>query len=97
MDKIVNVQRFVRRVVCAAVLSKESGEMVVGPRHFDAVMHRQLSRLPLRAMAEAEQGFIDQRGVFMTREEAWVVAEAAGQIVRRVGGDGRKLFSENLY
>jgi len=33
----------------------------------------------------------------MTREEAWQVAEAAGQIKYRVGGDGKELFSENLY
>jgi hypothetical protein len=44
-----------------------------------------------------EQGFIDQHGVFMTREEAWIVAEAACQIIRRVGGDGARLYSENLY
>jgi hypothetical protein len=45
----------------------------------------------------AEQGFVDQIGTFMTREEAWIVAENAGQILYRVGGDGTKLFSENLY
>ena len=46
---------------------------------------------------EHVQGFIDQRGNFLTREEAWIVAEASGQIIRRVGGDGKKLYSENLY
>ena len=45
----------------------------------------------------AEQGFVDQFGVFLTREEAWDVASKAGQIVRRVGGDGGCLYSENLY
>jgi hypothetical protein len=44
-----------------------------------------------------EQGFIDQFGVFMTREEAYVVAKAAGQIKYRCGGDDGVLFSENLY
>lgn len=47
-----------------------------------------------------EQGFIDQHGAFMSRREAWEVAEAAGQIIRRVGGDeadGGTLYSENLY
>lgn len=46
------------------------------------------------------QGFIDQRGTFMTREEAWKVAVESGQIKRRVGGDERNggtLYSENLY
>jgi hypothetical protein len=44
-----------------------------------------------------EQGFIDQFGVFMTREEAYEVAKAAGQIKYRCGGDEGRLFSENLY
>lgn len=46
------------------------------------------------------QGFVDQRGVFLTRTEAWSIALAAGQIIRRVGGndtDGGTLYSENLY
>lgn len=33
----------------------------------------------------------------MTREEAHEVAKAAGQIIRRCGGDEHKLYSENLY
>ena len=44
-----------------------------------------------------EQGFIDQRGEFMTREEAHKVATESGQIIRRCGGDDGRLFSENLY
>jgi hypothetical protein len=44
-----------------------------------------------------EQGFIDQRGEFMTREEAHKVATKSGQIIRRCGGDDGRLFSENLY
>ncbi|GAB1720891.1 MAG: hypothetical protein NTAFB09_26220 [Nitrosospira sp.] len=80
-----------RMVVCAAILVK--GSIYIGPRHFDQTMIRHmvsLGEIP-------EQGFIDQWGVFMTREEAWKVAEAAGQIKYRVGGDGKELFSENLY
>jgi len=44
-----------------------------------------------------EQGFVDQHGEFMTREEAHKVAIEAGQIIRRCGGDEERLFSENLY
>jgi hypothetical protein len=29
----------------------------------------------------SEQGFIDQFGKFYTREEAWLIADAAGQII----------------
>jgi hypothetical protein len=57
-----------------------------------------------------ECGFIDQHQVFLTRAEAWKVADAAGQIRRPSGfernynnqrrpnvGDEGLLFSENLY
>jgi hypothetical protein len=48
----------------------------------------------------AEQGFIDQKGKFLNREEAYVIAEAAGQVIgkvipRRCGRP--ELYSENLY
>ena len=48
--------------------------------------------------ASIEQGFIDNFGNFLTREEAWLVAKAAGQVIKVCGGNGSgKLFSENLY
>lgn len=81
-----------RRVVCAA-LRDINGTIICGPRHWDSIC---------RASSKDgwTQGFVDQRGVFMTREEAWKVAEAAGQILRICGGEtvnGGRLFSENLY
>lgn len=89
-----------RLVVCAANRN-EVGVIAVGARHFDDRMREQMLSFGGREMwFRAEQGFIDQRGAFMTREEAWKVAEAAGQIRRRCGGDtmnGGTLFSENLY
>lgn len=89
----------VRRVVCAAIRRKDGGAMVCSARHFDEVMNSEIARsLYLRGeWVDADQGFIDQFGVFMTRQEAWTVANAAGQIVRRVGGDDGCLYSENLY
>jgi hypothetical protein len=57
-----------------------------------------------------ECGFVDQHNEFMTREEAWKVADIAGQIRRPHGfernyashrqsgiNDSGMLFSENLY
>ena len=90
-----------RRVVCAA-LRDNLGRIVTSPRHFDAIMVEQIQRVgrDQDAFRTAKQGFVDQRGEFLTRTEAWVVAQAAGQIIRRVGGDtlnGGNLFSENLY
>lgn len=90
------------RIVCAANrYTVEFGGHVVVPsaRHFDRRMRALINLIGLRGRGE-EQGFIDQHGCFYTRMEAWPVAEANGQIVKRVGGDGPDhfgLFSENLY
>jgi hypothetical protein len=42
-------------------------------------------------------GFMTDTGRFVTREEAHTIAKAAGQIIRRCGGDDRALYSENLW
>lgn len=93
-----------RFVVCAAC---RYGEMIIcGARHYDMVMHGVLAQLKQDALFEfekagkAEQGFIDQRGVFMDRREAYKVAVEAGQLnVRREKAPGPEgmLFSEDLY
>lgn len=44
-----------------------------------------------------EQGFIDNRGAFHTREEAHVIAIKNGQRRYRCGGDETRLYSEGLY
>lgn len=90
------------RIVCAAnkIFLDVGFIILVGPRHWDQVMVDTYSWLDPDVKNNSlgeEQGFIDQFGKFYTREEAWVIAEANGQIIRRVGGDDGKLFSENLY
>lgn len=78
-----------RRIVCAANRVKSNHSIIhLGVRHCDRFMPDG---------RDCEQGFIDNRGEFLTREEAWPVALAAGQIFRRVGGDEGRLYSENLY
>ena len=87
-----------RRVVCAAV--KGGDIIVVGPRHFDDTMHMMISRfrkLTQREMFQGEQGFIDQWGKFMSREEALAVAIAAGQLRGEKNQPTHLLFSEDLY
>lgn len=90
-----------RVVVCAATLLITEGHdsvVLLGARHWDQSMHNQLScQEEYFDKADETQGFIDQFGVFMTREEAFEVATAAGQIKYRCGGDEGVLFSENLY
>jgi len=86
------------RVVCAAVKMKD-GAVIVGIRHLSPDMRAVLRRIygPDYKYMIVDQGFVNTWGDYLTREEAWVVAEANGQIRRRVGGDDGKLFSENLY
>lgn len=87
------------RVVCAAIRHK-NGDIILGPRHFDATMHKQIAQYKLIHTdwdKSSEQGFIDNHGVFLTRQEAFLIAQKEGQIIRRCGGDEGKLFSENLY
>lgn len=84
-----------RRIVCAAIRNGVN-DIIAGPRHFDITMRRQLDAT--RADWEtAEQGFLDQQGIFLTREQAHPIAKEAGQIIRRCGGDESTLYSENLY
>ena len=86
-----------RRVVCSATRER-TGKMrvICSVRHWDALMRKQAEDCEFKHW-DAEQGFVDQHGEFLTREDAWMIAEAAGQIIRRVGGDGQRLYSENLY
>lgn len=93
-----------RRVVCAAVRSAD-GFLVLGIRHYSQDMHQQIAQREdghkFAHRHDEDQGFVDQHGVFMSREEAYRVAEAAGQIVRPEacgeGLHGPKLYSEGLY
>jgi hypothetical protein len=84
------------RVVCAANKNKESGRIICGARHWDAIMRSQ--KLESEDFGNWDQGFINQFGEFLTREEAWKIAEEQNQI-RSLCYDGQKdyLFSENLY
>jgi hypothetical protein len=85
-------------IVCSAILV---GDLIIpSVRHSDPLTHAMVERLGLlrsNEVMEAEQGFVTSKYRFVTREEAWIIAEAADQIVRRVGGDGKRLYSENLW
>lgn len=93
-----------RRVVCAAIRAAD-GEVLPGIRHYSRDMHRQIEQRrdgeKFVRRHDPDQGFVDQFGAYMTREEAYLVAQAAGQIVRpdlcSTGLDGPKLYSEGLY
>jgi len=86
-----------RRIVCAAILFEQG--MIVGPRHYDAVMMAQYKAMGLKQTeADGIQGFIDQFGTFFDREQAFEIATRQGQIRHKTGNpDSTELFSEDLY
>lgn len=99
----MSILEYQRRVVCAANRDPQTDHLILGARHWDQSMHIHHGLFVYAKYYDlkfSEQGFIDQHGVFMGRQEAWKVAKEAGQIIRRVPGDdedGGTLYSENLY
>lgn len=86
-----------RVVVCAAIKHRAGGGIICGPRHFDKIMNDQIRTNVHTEWIDAEQGFVDQFGKFLTRKEAHIIAKERNQIIKYVGGDRVELFSENLY
>lgn len=88
------------RIVCAACRTRH-GDILLGARHWDEQMHKHRKLVDhSEKYGRADQGFWTNRSRFVSRVVAWNIAEAEGQILRRVGGDGPDnggLFSENLY
>ncbi len=89
------------RIVCAAIRHPETQQIICGARHYDTLMRAIILLLPEQERQtwykEAEQGFVTNRfGRFVDRKEGWIIAEAAGQIIREVAPKGT-LYSENLY
>ena len=82
-------------VVCAAI--QVDDVLLCGARHCDKVMRAQAKAMGI-SMKCAKQGFIDQFGDFLTREEAMKIVKANGQPfnIKRNSGDV-VLFSEGLY
>lgn len=84
-------------------------------RHFDMLVHGLIALVSIgirqkfphlsngqiaSLFHDAEQGFVDNRGEFLTREEAWPVAMNANQIIHRHPSDqnnGGTLWSENIH
>jgi hypothetical protein len=83
------------RIVCAACRDA-TGQIVAAPRHFDQTMHAQIKAM-MNYTAPWEQGFIDQHGKFYDRQQAYVIAQNNGQIVRVIDHAIGTLYSENLY
>jgi hypothetical protein len=96
------------RIVCAAIKSRVTGQVVAGARHFDRAMKAQIAAYagddgpaPGGEWWKPEQGFLTNQAEFLTREQAWEVATEAGQIRREdyrpEPRTDKKLRSEDLY
>lgn len=92
MDKLTQ-----RRIVCAALQHKTFGDIIIGVRHYCPIMRQQIQGKDSNwSNQNVTQGFIDQFGEFHDRKAAWLIAEAASQIIVDQFQKGI-LFSENLY
>lgn len=87
-----NLEKPQQVIVCAAC--KWNDVIICGARHWDSVMRKQFSYISMIEETTAPnwiQGFIDQFGEFLTREEAASVAFVSKQ------ANTNCLYSEDLY
>lgn len=92
-----------RIVVCAA--NKYGDLIICGARHHDKIMNKNIETLKNAGVnvkhevsRREYQGFIDQYGLFLTREEAKLIVIANKQPIRAKYKDLKEiLFSEDLY
>ncbi len=86
------------RIVCAAIRRKDTGDIICGVRHFDRIMYDTIvARREQQQWKDADQGFVDKNGRFLSRSEAWGIAERNGQIVNDPEWQKGTLHSEHLY
>lgn len=84
------------KIVCAANLVNDT--IICGVRHYDPIMRKAMEHIQeAYSSANVVQGFVDKNGTFLTRREAWDVAEIAGQIRYHPAIKPGILFSEDLY
>ena len=83
-------------VVCAACINNE-GKVIPSVRHSDELMYNVVDDEEVIRFHWV-QGFVTNRFSFVTRKEAWIIAERQGQIRNQLPCDhAKRLYSENLY
>lgn len=83
------------RIVCSANKHKISGRLILGPRHWDNTMRAQIQ--DGEHHGQFLQGFVDQWGEWYSREEAYKIAEKAGQLLFHKEEWGQRLYSESIF
>ena len=83
-------------IVCAACINSE-GKVVPSVRHGDELVYNVMDEYEV-TLFRWVQGFVTNRFSFVTRKEAWIIAERQGQIRNQLPCDhSKRLYSENLY
>lgn len=87
------------RIVVSAANLVDDGSMLLGVRHHDKLMRNQMIKLKLHPNQIVSQGFVDQFGNFLTREEAYQCVVKNKQAIngKMSLSESNKLFSEHLY
>ena len=95
-------REFEEKIICSAVKFKD--KVWMGHRHGGAInaMHDALSYTMNRkemneAQVDRNQGFVTSTGRYVDRAEAWVIAENAGQILKREYQTKDCLYSEDVW
>jgi len=90
-SKIVN-----RYIVCAANLTADN-KIILGVRHHDPIMRATRNSQASICKGIEKQGFIDQWGTWVSRDEALFIVKETGQHLKRPWDEYDTLYSENLY
>lgn len=89
-----------QRIVCAA-LRAEDGEVLLGIRHYSTDMYVNIDNRrdgdKFKHRSDKDQGFVDQWGTFLSREEAYKIAQKNGQLKYPEACHRERLYSEGLY
>jgi len=89
-EQMIEIEAHARSLDCFHLIRRVSmaanivdGHLIIGNRHFCPLMGNQIDLLGLDSHKHDirfDQGFVDQWGIYMSRQEAWEVAKAQGQI-----------------
>lgn len=87
------------RIVAAAIRYKGVSYSVPAPGRHHNVMTYMRDNFGLGIKAHEEEGFMTDRDRFVDREEAWFIAELAGQLLPIAPTDrrGGTLYSEDVW
>ena len=65
--------------------------------HLIIILRKELIRGDVKHFPEHEQGFVNDKGIYLTREEALVEARACEQLLARHYPELKELYSESVW